>query len=491
MLENIIRNFFFYLTSIYAFYKLLNRKPQDIWAHFMLLSSSLIASLCSAALLGEDQNLNWIFNFFLVLLIMLFTERQLPLLTYATVIFSYSLSFIMLCISVIIFALVSSVFLFGNYKLPWLFMRLLIGIFQFILVDHCFRIPRFRKGMAFLYHMPSVYLTSTLYIVVFITILLFNQINELTNSFILLFYIFILVFSFILIYWWNYHITQTYRNYLRKNELDSLNLLLEEQNQEIAYLKSENDKLARIIHKDNKIIPALSMAILDAKEDPCRLQLPKDETQTLLYQKLQKLYEERTETLENYQKESCRLPQSAYDSVNAVLSYMQAEALRFKIPYQVILFDDLSAAIPKDISEEDLTHLLSDLLSNAIYAGKEVPSASIQVCLGEQNGIFTIRVHNTGSVFPADVLNDLGLVRHTTHADNGGSGIGLMDIWSIKKRCSATLLIDELSASPASYTSINLLFNHKDHYMIQSDRSRELSTCIRRSDLMILSKSPK
>lgn len=491
MLENFIRNAFIYLTSIYAFYKLLNHKPQDIWTHFILLSSSLIASLCSAALFGEDQNLNWIFNFFLFLLIMLFTERRLPLLTYTTVIFSYSLSFITLCMSVIIFALVTSVFFFGNYDLPWLFMRLPIGIFQFLLVHHCFHMPRFRKGMTFLYHVPSANLISTLCIITVMLMLLFSRANTMTNSIILLFYAFALVFSFILIYWWNYHITQTYRNYLRKNELDSLNLLLEERNQKIAYLKSENDKLARIIHKDNKIIPALSMAILDAKDDPSHLQLPKDETQTSLYQKLQKLYEERTETLENYQKEGCRLPQSAYDSVNAVLSYMQAEAARFKIPYQVILFDDLSAAVPKDISEEDLTHLLSDLLSNAIYASKEVPSASIQVCLGEQNGIFTVRVHNTGSVFPTDVLRDLGLVRHTTHADTGGSGIGLMDIWSIKKHCSATLLIDELSASPASYTSINLLWNHKDHYMIQSDRSRELSTCIRRSDLMILSKSPK
>lgn len=491
MLENFIRNTFIYLTSIYAFYKLLNRKPQDIWTHFILLSSSLIASLCSGILFGEDQNLNWIFNFFLFLLIIFIAEKQFTLVNYTAATFSYTLGFITFCVSIVVFLVISILFYFGNYKIPWLLIQFLIGLFQFFLISYCFRIPRLRIGMTFLYHMPSGNITSTLCIIIILLMLLFSRANTMTNSIILLFYAFALVFSFILIYWWNYHITQTYRNYLRKNELDSLNLLLEEQNQEIAYLKSENDKLARIIHKDNKIIPALSMAILDAKNDPSHLQLPKDETQTSLYQKLQKLYEERTETLENYQKEGCRLPQSAYDSVNAVLNYMQAEAARFKIPYQVILFDDLSAAVPKDISEEDLTHLLSDLLSNAIYASKEVPTASIQVCLGEQNGIFTVRVHNTGSVFPTDVLRDLGLVRHTTHADTGGSGIGLMDIWSIKKRCSATLLIDELSASPASYTSINLLWNRKDHYMIQSDRSRELSTCIRRSDLMLLSKSPK
>ena len=65
-----------------------------------------------------------------------------------------------------------------------------------------------------------------------------------------------------------------------------------------------------------------------------------------------------------------------------------------------------------------------------------------------------------------------------------------MEIWRLKEKHKATLLIDELAdASPAkAYTCMNILFNHKNHYMIQSNRHKELSTYINRTDVMIISK---
>lgn len=297
-----------------------------------------------------------------------------------------------------------------------------------------------------------------------------------------------LFLGFILIYWWNYHITQTYRKFLRKHEIDSLNLLLEERNQEITYLKNENDKLARIIHKDNKIIPALSMAIIDSYENKSTLDLSALETDSSLHGKLKQLYDERAETLANYQQEILRLPQTVFDSVNAVLSYMQTENLKAGIPFHVMLFDDLASTIPDEIAEDDFIHMLSDLLANAINACKDISSASIQVYLGKMDGISTIKILNTGNTFDIEVLRDLGLVRHTTHADTGGSGIGLMDIWKIKEQYKATLLIDEMVNPSNTYTCVNILFNHKKHYIIQSNRHKELSSYINRTDIMIISK---
>ena len=88
-----------------------------------------------------------------------------------------------------------------------------------------------------------------------------------------------------------------------------------------------------------------------------------------------------------------------------------------------------------------------------------------------------------------ETLNNLGLSRHTTHAHDGGSGIGLMSIWSLKQKYAATLLIDEsISADTAStYTYMNILFNHKNHYIIQSNRHKELTAYINRPDVRIIS----
>lgn len=344
--------------------------------------------------------------------------------------------------------------------------------------------------MTFLYHFPSNNIGSTICILLIILIFLFSQAQTSVESYMVLFTSSMLFLGLIVIYWWNYHITQTYKKYLKRNEINSLNLLIEEQNQQIAYLKSEHDKLAEIIHKDNKLIPAITMAIIDSKENNTELSLSELDTDSDLTLKLKQLYSERTETLANYQQEILQLPLSAYNSVNAVLSYMQSLALKDNIQYQLILFDNLTSTIPNEISEDDFIHILSDLLTNAINACRNIPSAAIQIYLGKFDNISTIRICNTGQVFHIDTLKNLGQSRHTTHAETGGSGIGLMDIWRIKERYAVTLLIDEVTDTSLSQSTvcISILFNNKNHYIIQSDRHKELSTYINRPDIMIFSK---
>ena len=490
MFENFVKIYFILLTSIYTFYKLLNHRPQSKYIQIFLLFTSIIASAITVVLFKNNLSVRFIIIFILFFLMMKLIEKQSLTVTYVTILFAYSFSYIVFSISIILTSLTLLPFYCRNYQLPWSMTHIFIGIIQFFLVCCCFNIPRLRKGMTFLYNIPSGNTGSTLCITFIMLILLAIQTRTPTNSFMLCFFSLILLSSFIILYWWNYHITQTYRKFLRKNELDSLNLLLEEKNQEIIYLKSENDKLGRIIHKDNKIIPALSMAIIDSYENETELDLSKLESDSSLYVKLKQLYVERSETLEKYQQEILHLPQTTFDSVNAVLSYMQSEALNAGIPYQVVLFDRLDSTIPSEIIMDDFTHLLSDLLANAINACKNMPSASVQVYLGKMEGISTIKICNTGNIFDIETLNNLGIARHTTHADTGGSGIGLMDIWKIKQKYAATLLIDENigADSSSTYTCINILFNHKNHYMIQSNRHKELTAYINRPDIRIMSK---
>lgn len=490
MIENFIRIFFLLTTAIYTFYKLLNYKPANKFVQTKLITFSVLICTTSTFLSNTSHSFSLIVTFCLFFLMMKIIAKQRIASTYITALFSFAFSFIVFYISIIATSILLSFFYYQEYKIPWLLTRILIGSIQFSLIYFCFRVPRLRKGMSFLYNLPSGNIGFTICFVTIMLYIMTSQIESLNDSIFMYFFSFGILSGFLLIYWWNYHITQTYRKFLRKNELDSLNLLLEERNQEIAYLRSENDKLARIIHKDNKIIPALSMAVIDSYENKTELDLPELETDSSLYLKLKQLYDERTEMLEKYQQEILRLPQTAFDSVNAVLSYMQAEALKAGIPYQVVLFDNLASTIPEEITEDDFTYILSDLLANALNACKDISSSAVQIYLGRMEEISTIKICNTGNTFDIETLKNLGLSRHTTHADTCGSGIGLMDIWTIKQRYTATLLIDESTGTDNSsvYTSINILFNHKNHYIIQSDRHKELGTYINRPDVMIISK---
>ena len=269
-----------------------------------------------------------------------------------------------------------------------------------------------------------------------------------------------------------------------------MNILLEEKNKEIEFLRNNNDRLARAIHKDNKIIPIICNAILESDDNRIPLDLSQWETDSPLSLKLKQLYNDRCEILEEQKTPNKNVPQTAFEFTNATISFMYSEAKKANIPFQVVLYDNLNSTIPEIIKEDDFNHLLSDLLTNALYACTNISDTSIVAYLGKTEKTSTIRICNTGSVFHMETLKNLGICRHTTHPDTGGSGIGLMDIWMLKEKYKATLLIDEITDGTSSeiYTCVNILFNHKNHYIIQSDRHKELSTYINRSDVMILGK---
>lgn len=492
MFENTIRNFYILSISIFSYFKLLNIPPKNKLTNVILLLFSVSTSFLFAFLFKNHLSINWIimlFSFFLAMIFMTSSTVNTSVIC-ITVLFSFILSFISFCLSAIATASCLLPFYYKTYEVPWIIIRTTAGFIHFFLIFLCFKIPRLRKGMIFLYHIPLNNVGSAMCILLFLFLIILCQTHSIIESFFLKTTAITFIFTFLLIYWWNYHITQTYLKFSKNNTLDTLSLLLEEKEQQIAYLKSENDKLARIIHKDNKILPALCMALPDVENQTAGFMAEEEQEQTTLHAKLRQLYEERKETLENYQKEILRLPQTAFDSVNALLSYMQAEAGKAGAGFGVVLSDNLSSTIPAEISEDDFTHVLSDLLANAVNACRGINGTDIRVTMGKAEHMSVLTVRNTGQLFAPEVLQDLGKRRHTTHADTGGSGIGLMDIWEIKKRYRATLLIEETlgTAEQLPSVTIRLLFNHKNHYIIQSERSKELTAIINRPNVMIMAR---
>ena len=322
-------------------------------------------------------------------------------------------------------------------------------------------------------------------------ILMLSQTYDSIGTWTLKTILFTLFFFFLLIYWWNYHLTQTYRKYLKKNEITTLNNLILEKDAEIQRLQLEHDRLAHIIHKDNKLLPAFSLAITDFLENKNNLSSAELETygNALKYQ-IELLYDERMKSVAEQPENILPLPPTNISSTDAILSFMYKRTLKEMIPFQLILTDDISTISKNIISEKDLTLFLSELLENALYASQNISDANIQVYLGMYNEIFTLKVSNVGVRFELDTLQNLGIVKHTSHQDTGGSGTGMMDIWMLKERYRATLIIDETytDCETSVQTCISILFNRKNHYIIHSDRYKDLIKSINRPDVLILSK---
>ena len=99
-------------------------------------------------------------------------------------------------------------------------------------------------------------------------------------------------------------------------------------------------------------------------------------------------------------------------------------------------------------------------------------------------------MYDSGIPFDKEVLAKYGYEQITTHGDESGSGIGMMQTYEILSKCGASLFIDEFAEGEGMYTKrISVVFNKKHQYVLYTKRSdEEVAYLKKRSDLMIVRK---
>ncbi len=371
-------------------------------------------------------------------------------------------------------------------------LALISSILSFFIIYIIFKSKRLKAGIATITSSKYIYL----WIIICICIVTFKSVDtyqifkENYPSYAIygnilpltIFLLAILLFS-----WWRRMITKSYIEKIRKLELQSLYDELEEKNLAIAKLQEDNNSLARIIHKDNKLIPAMENAVNDfLQTDFTELSEAKAHGQKLAVQ-LQSAFQDRKGILEEYDKQNVQLIQTGIVAVDAMLAYMQKKAganhITLSCKYTAEAIDHLA----KQITPDDLSHLLSDMIENALIAMTDVPNAKLQVVFGKLDKESYISVADTGIPFELETLHLLGIHEHTTHANVGGSGIGLMDIWRLKKKYRASIQIQEYDTTQNIFSKkITILFNKKNHYVIQSHRHKDIINTQTRGDLYVL-----
>lgn len=135
----------------------------------------------------------------------------------------------------------------------------------------------------------------------------------------------------------------------------------------------------------------------------------------------------------------------------------------------------------------DLVHLFSDLLENAIIATKCAHASSIELSLQMLKGTPTISVSDSGIPFEIDTYMKFGISEASTHTNEGGTGIGLLDTGHSKKY-HVSLIIEELDNNIYS-KRLSFLFDGKNRYLIISSRYQQIRSYQTRSDLLVISSS--
>lgn len=492
MLNIIIKYFFIFICSFYLYHKLLNLSTSSFSYKIVSpITSILLTAFICIIRVCIPYPVNFLIAIFcFYILISLFTKTDFtPSLTGTIISFAMNFSFYIFCSSIVSFIL------FLLYKpddtIPVTISVLLIGILQYILVHIPFKFKRLKKGMPFLYQRTA----NTIGIFISILILIcyiIASITDIVNNYYLPFAIailFIFTCALLLASWWRTAITKNYQKKLQELELQTLKDELEKTKSDVIKLKENNDSLARIIHKDNKLIPAMELAVNTFLNHHNNLSSDELAEQGLaLLKHLQVLSHDRQHILTEYQMNEQPLPTTGICAVDAVLSFMQQKAAQKHIHYEVSICSNVREMIAQAIPEKELSHLLADLIENSFIAVTDSPVKNVLIKLGQLNNNFMIEVADSGVPFKPETFQNLGLKQHTTHSNNGGSGIGLMDIWKLKQEYRASLVIHEYDSKKYSYSKhISIIFDKKKHYLIKTYRPKEIQCIQTRSDLCVFS----
>lgn len=299
--------------------------------------------------------------------------------------------------------------------------------------------------------------------------------------------IMIFVCLILILYWWRTQITKTYREKLRLLEMKTLRAAKVENEAYISRLEAENKRLGTIIHKDNRIVNAMADSVCDYLSTASGSDLETLHSKGLsLSDEINSIKTYRQELLCEGSLVQTSIPQTNLAGVDAIITFMLKEASTHGITLQFHFDKEVFSSKHFTASEMDLVHLLSDLLQNAIIATRHAGGKTIELSLQSLKGTPAISVSDSGIPFEIDTYMKLGVSEASTHLEEGGTGIGLIDIWSFKKKYRASLVIEELDDSICT-KRLSLLFDGKNKYLIVSNRFQQIISNQTRSDLLVIS----
>ena len=486
-----IRYFFIAIGSIYAYCNTLDILITPKLKHLFFLPFSCFIALLASSFHQYNASLRMLVTFLsLFLFLSIFLHRKYKF-SFIAITLSFTINYIFLIFSCIITSVFLLIIYYTNGEIPYSKMDIPTGILQLTLLYLLFQNKRLKNGINSILKSNFVYFIFSISILFTLLLTVISTIKEFTSLTTQKISIGILLFlSFTLLYYWRHRITQTYREKLRLANEKSLEDEIATLKAEITTLQADNQHLKQIVHKDNKLVPAMEATVMDFLQSSGTLSAEElsargNELSTSLHE----MALQRKGILTSLSPNTCGLPISGIHTVDGLLAYMEKRAKESNINYRVKIDDNIKDLISVAISEEDLRHLLSDLIENALIATRYSDSpGKISIHLGNLQNRFLLEISDSGIPFTSETYQHFGHEQHTTHTEDGGSGIGLMDIWKIKKKYRASLQIYEHQPSTDIFSKkISFVFDRKNHFLIQTYRDKELQSELTRGDIHIFS----
>lgn len=263
------------------------------------------------------------------------------------------------------------------------------------------------------------------------------------SSFLEIAFIFISFCCLAVILGWRKLASNSYRKNILDRNVEVLEHSAREYNEQRAKLAKQNAELAKIIHRDNKLLPAMELSVRTLLE-----RYPDDAQAAEILKSLNILFAERANAVETFRSDATVLQTTGNVTVDSVLGFLNAKAAACKVEFIAEAETGAVEFFREQFTDlTDFNALLCDLGENAVIAAKHVEGGRVKTVLDYAGGIATLKIYDNGAPFDERVIAEMGRTEITTHKNDGGSGIGLVTAFKILKKYSASLCIDEVLSS--------------------------------------------
>lgn len=469
-----MKNLITIICSIYIYKKLLNIK-NNAFIELSALPFALVLSYLMAYIRIYLPALTMIVLALFFSIYCFFIYKKDILLTLTVTTISVGISYFLYTVSVIIFMPITSI-LYINYKDSVIMNNIGIlsaGLGQACLSILLFKIKKFKNGIP---DIERKYKTDTIIYISVLLILATTLIYEYENTLMVItvLFFFTILFGLTIFLWWRKRLSDKYINKVYERNIRILEDTLSTQ-------KTEIENLSKIIHKDNKVLSALRLAVNEQYSNNGENSA---ELQNLLNE-ITHLEDERKECLTNYEQTTKILAKTGVFSTDMIINYLLKRANKESIIFDVSITGDIPYMVSDAIDTYDLNTMLADLGENAIIATSHSAVKNVLLIIGYRENTAFFDIYDSGSEFDAGVIANIGKRRHTTHKDTGGSGIGLMTTYELINKYHATFEIEELYDNKLFTKRVSVLFDNNSRIAIYSNRPEIIAACKSRSDIQL------
>jgi len=458
---NIIKTIIMALLTYYINFKITNKKMKlNFKAILKIILIVLVATVCGIIKHYRKYSIT---DVVLILIISaIFSLESISKSVLATTI-SLSVNYIVFAVAVAISFVINQILKINNDYIN----LFIITIINIPLVTNVFKIRKFKYGFSFLQknnentNIIDIFVLNVSSIILLVSIILSNSSAKLAENII----IGLVMFAIIIFITIQKSLQLYYKQKLLQKDLDETKEELTKKVKEIEELEKENLEISKkshtLVHKQNSLQHKLEQL---ANQEEISTEEAAEVRERL--KEIEKdLYKEKT---------TIKLDKTEIAQIDNMLEYMQSECKKNKIDFELQINGNIHYMTNNLITKEDLETLLADHIKNAIIAINHTDNVnrSILVRLGEIDGIYSLYIYDSGVEFEKETLNNLGKKPSTTHADEGGTGMGFMNTFDTLRKCEASLIINEFnSPSKENYTkAIIIKFDKKNEFKIESYR---------------------